>query len=225
MQLPRGTFREIRKHTTLGSVLSELERTRFTGTCSIFAGPATGTFVFQEGTCILAKFRGEPGDAGWDEMQKSAGEPFDVILSTLDETQVKLSLEFNPACKIVKTGKVTVHHQGTADRERTGKAGATRVTAPVISPAKPVAKRLVITSESPVPAVPHKVPASPVTVRVPVQKAMPDTGSSPTNPDEETIENDLDALDSMDLDHVTARIRSDCRTLVKELNLEHLMKR
>ncbi|MCK9630070.1 MAG: hypothetical protein M0R30_00350 [Methanoregula sp.] len=201
MQLPRGTFREIRKKATIGRLLSELEQTRFTGTCSIFAGPATGTFVFREGACILAKFRGKPGDAGWDEMQKSAGESFDVILSTLDETQIKLSLEFNPACKIVKGGKVPSAHPA----------------APPVAPVSPAPKRLVITAELPVPAIRHKALTSPAAPRVPVQ--------TPPVPEEETIESDLDALDSMDLDHVTARIRSDCMMLVKQLNLEHLMER
>ncbi|MDD1690660.1 MAG: hypothetical protein LUQ66_08375 [Methanoregula sp.] len=201
MQLPRGTFREIRKKATIGGVLSELEQTRFTGTCSIFAGPATGTFVFREGACILAKFRGEPGDAGWNEMKKSEGEPFDVILSTLDETQVKLSLEFNPACRIVKGEKAPVAHPAASP----------------VAPASPAPKRPVITAVSPVPAIRHKALTSPAAPRV-VAEPPPVTG-------EETIESDLDALDTMDLDHVTARIRSDCKTLVKQLNLEHLMER
>lgn len=201
MQLPRGTFREIRKKATIGGVLSELEQTRFSGTCSIFAGPATGTFVFREGACILAKFRGEPGDAGWNEMTKSAGEPFDVILSTLDETQIKLSLEFNPSCRIVKGGKAPVAHPAALP----------------VAPASPAPKRPVITTVSPVPAIRHKALTSPAAPRG-VAEPPPVTG-------EETIESDLDALDSMDLDHVTARIRSDCKTLVKQLNLEHLMER
>ena len=104
MQLPRGTFREIRKNTTVGVVLKELERTTFSGICSLSSDRGTGTLVYQSGTCILVKFHGKPGDPGWEELQRCGGE-VDAALSTLDEAQVQLSLEFNKACRLVKAGK------------------------------------------------------------------------------------------------------------------------
>ena len=59
MQLPRGTFREIRKNTTIEDVLKELERTTFSGICSLSSDQGTGTLVYHSGTCILAKFHGK----------------------------------------------------------------------------------------------------------------------------------------------------------------------
>jgi len=102
MQLPRGTFREIRKSETIGEILTELERTKFSGICSISSGSGTGTLVLKSGKCILVKFHGKSGDTGWDELQKNLFEEVDAALSSLDEAQVQLSLEFNKACRLVR---------------------------------------------------------------------------------------------------------------------------
>ena len=104
MQLPRGTFREIRKSETIGEILTELERTKFSGICSISSGSGTGTLVLKSGKCILVKFHGKSGDTGWDKLQKNLFEEVDAALSSLDEAQVQLSLEFNKACRLVRGG-------------------------------------------------------------------------------------------------------------------------
>lgn len=106
MQLPRGTFREIKKNETVGSILLEIERMKFSGICSISYGPNMGTLVFKSGKCILSKFLGKQGDAGWNELQNILDEEVDAALSSLDEAQIQLSLEFNKACKIIKVGVI-----------------------------------------------------------------------------------------------------------------------
>jgi hypothetical protein len=105
MQLPRGTFREIKKKTKFGGLLEELQQTRFTGICTISIGTANGIIVFKSGKRILAKFQNIVGDAAWHELQKIVEETVDAALSTLDEAQIQLSLEFNKPCRIVKAGK------------------------------------------------------------------------------------------------------------------------
>lgn len=227
MQLPRGTFRGIRKKVVLQDLLSELELTRFSGACGIVAGPATRSFVFREGTCILVKFHGETGDAGIRTLQHSALDAVDVILSTLDETQIKLALEFNPGCRVRK--EISFAPPGP---KATGPASAQKTV--VIHPAKPSAspagrpgKRPVISAET----VTRQPTAEPgrTTPRV---LAHPQTGGpgtakppSPAPGSEEDFEEEIDALDSMDLDLVTSRIRSDCKNLVRQLDLDHLIKR
>jgi len=227
MQLPRGTFREIRKKVRLGDLIAELERTRFTGTCGIVSGPATGSFVFLDGTCILAKFRGETGPAGWATMQQYAGDAVDVILATLDDAQIKLSLEFNAACRIRGTGAVISPHTQVRSQELTGNNPATRPFAPSMTPAGSSRGRPVITSEFPFTTSPQVIapqqPASQVIIHKREEKSNVGNTGAPPASEPEDIESEFDALDSMDLDHVTAKIRSDCRTLVKHLQLEHLM--
>lgn len=43
--------------------------------------------------------------------------------------------------------------------------------------------------------------------------------------DTSSFENDLDTFDSMDIDNVTDKIRTDCKTMIKQLHLDHLMER
>jgi hypothetical protein len=105
MQLPRGTFREIKKNTVLGALFEELQQTRFSGICSISYAKANGIIVFTSGKRILAEYGSSIGDAAWEELQNIVEERVDAALSTLDMTQVQLSLEFNKSCRMVKPGK------------------------------------------------------------------------------------------------------------------------
>lgn len=223
MQLPRGTFREIRKKVILQDLLFELKETRFTGTCGIVAGPATGSFVFQNGVCILAKFHGQAGDAGIREMQQSARDAVDVILSTLDETQVKLALEFNPGC-IILTKALPVTGTSSPPPGSTSARGSPLVhpTASGDSPTPRPGRRVLITGEVPIPkqsAGPKRIVPR-VVVHPPLQKPVTEPGEN-----DDDFESDIDALDSMDLDLVTSRIRSECKTLVRHLDLDHLLER
>ena len=208
-------------------LLAEFEDTRFTGTCGIVAGPATGSFVFQNGACILARFHGQTGDAAIREMQ-SARDAVDVIISTLDEVQVRLSLEFNPGCIVLtepapNTGNSPPGHHTAPAR-----------TGPVVHPAAPAepasprpGRRILIAGGVPVTKgdggqtqVAPRVAAH-VTPKTPEAKVPgTDTAGEP-----EDLEIEMDALDSMDLDLVTSRIRGECKTLVKHLDLDHLLDR
>ena len=228
MQLPRGTFREIRKKVILQDLLSEFEDTRFTGTCGIVAGPATGSFVFQNGACILARFHGQAGDAAIREMQQSARDAVDVIISTLDEPQIRLALEFNPACIVLTepvsdTGNHPPGHQTAPAR-----------TIPPVLPAAPAApapsrpgRRVLIAREEPLTRQDGgRTPgAPPVAARLPPEKPVQAMKAADPAAEHEDIEGEIDALDSMDLDLVTSRIRSECKTLVKQLDLDHLLDR
>ena len=78
---------------------------KFTGICSISFGQAVGTIVFKSGKRILAEYKDTLGDAASEELQKIIGEKVDASLSTLNEAQIQLSLEFNKTCLIIKGGK------------------------------------------------------------------------------------------------------------------------
>ena len=257
MQLPRGTFREIKKNETIENLLVELERTRFSGICSISSPSATGTLVFTRGKCILVKFNGKSGDAGWDELQKGVLEEVDAVLSTLDEAQLQLSLEFNKACRLVRGGKPAqqpaarpvppphrepAHHEPVKKPAPAAPAPAAPVKLPpkpAPAPAAPVPPRPAAPLKPSAPA--HQPPPKPVPQAPPAQ-AHPASRSplfqkaeeKPREPGEETaetgpgqgsFEKDIDTFDSMDLENVTDKIRNDCKTMIKQLHLEHLMER
>ena len=105
MQLPRGTFREIRKSVAVESLLNALDGEKFSGIANISSPSLTGTLVFKAGKCILVKIRNSRGDTGWDEIQKAGNEEVDAALSLLDDAQIGLALEFNKPCRILKSGK------------------------------------------------------------------------------------------------------------------------
>jgi hypothetical protein len=270
MQLPRGTFREIKKNETVESILLEIERTKFSGICSISSGSNLGTLVFKSGKCILVKFLGKSGDAGWDELQKILGDEVDAALSSLDDAQVQLSLEFNKTCKIVKAGKIGQAQQAPQSRHESPDAAHAEPikkppiashfsapTAPVKAAPKPAPSPAAPVSAAPAPRpmAPQKVPPvperKPLTIpthtthngsatkpasQIPPSPRIPAHGAeSPPGipgkespaPDQDTtsFDADIDTFDTMDLENVTDKIRNDCKTMIKQLHLEHLMER
>jgi hypothetical protein len=48
---------------------------------------------------------------------------------------------------------------------------------------------------------------------------------SGNNDETSSFENDLDTFDTMDFENVTDKIRTDCKTMIKQLHLDHLMER
>jgi hypothetical protein len=252
MQLPRGTFREIKKKTKFGGLLEELQQTRFTGICTISFGKANGIIVFKSGKRILAEFQTFAGDAAWDELQKIVEETVDTALSNFDEAQVQLSLEFNKPCRIVKAGKA-------------------ESSLPVTNPIQPQPeKKSPLTHPKPAEDVPIKndqkpgIPewaASPHSVTVKSlhppehpkktgtnhaiktahtpSAALPHQQPVPTQrPGEKEIlkdeilvqsesnssnfDKDIDTFETMDVEAITNKIRGECKKIITDLHLEHL---
>jgi len=222
MQLPRGTFREILKKRPLGSIITDLEKSSFSGICSISAVAVAGTLVFRNGRFILAKIHGKAGDAAIHEIPPLWDIPVDAALSTLDATQIKLALEFNKQYHIEKTDIIqrepshnnksadlpshVIHHHGkqpnhgnpdfhAVSRHPVGRTPDTHITPrPAVQNIKP---RKIIKEE-------------------PVQQDTEEPDS---------FENDISTIEAMNLDNTSDKIRKECKTLVRQLNLEHLMER
>ena len=244
MQLPRGTFREIRKRETIESLLLDLERSKFSGICSISSATASGTIALKGGKCILVKFQGKPGDAGWEELQKCHADEVDAALSTLDEAQIQLSLEFNKICRIVKAGKTAPELSRPVSPPS---HEPVKKPAPPVAAARPVARPAVPAPAIHRPAPPVQPPAAPEqktekgpslfqrpAMPAPPAPAAPvqqhkEKRASPVNEDagnsDSSFENDIDTFVTMDLDNVTDKIRNDCKTMIKQLHLDHLMDR
>lgn len=252
MQLPRGTFREIRKGETIGSLTQDLERSKFSGICSISSGKRSGTLVLKGGKCILAKFQGKTGDAGWEELQKDLSAETDAALSTLDEAQIQLSLEFNKNCRLIKGEKTPreLPRQSSQPVSEPVKKSAppvhmdfhTPATRQVSRPAVPI-----VPVHHPAPPIRHPespeqktertpfvaqrptMPAPPVmakpTERARENRGIPTDDGGESGDTQSSFENDIDTFDTLDLDNVTDKIRNDCKTMIKQLHLDHLMER
>lgn len=252
MQLPRGTFREIKKGETIEDLLSEFERSRFSGICNISSDAGTGTLVYKNGKCILVKFLGKSGDAGCAELQKNRNHEVDAALSSLDEAQIQLSLEFNKTCRPINIVKpldeprkpAQPSHEPVKKPAPAAQATATAPTAktpPLKPPAvslfhrpPPPAQPTSVPEPKPQRAVPSNqrpaMPAPPAAQQPPAQKAeAPDRSLNEVKPDVQSqsssFEDDVDTFDTMDFDNVTDKIRNDCKTMIKQLHLEHLMER
>jgi hypothetical protein len=235
MQLPRGTFREIKKNQNTGDLLKELERVRFSGICSISYRDDVSTLVLKSGRCILAEYDTVKGDAALEGLLHAiADRNIDAALSTLDEAQIQLSLEFNNAEQIKKIGRALPAFQKPVHQpvnpahriiiKKTGLTPGTNFSPSGEKLSTPAARLPKIKAGS------QTAPKNPLndppvlniaaTAPVPEERKIPARDTTPTG-----SESDLDLLDSMNLDQMTDKIRDDCRTVVKQLHLDHLMDR
>lgn len=252
MQLPRGTFREIKKYVTIERLLADIEHAKFSGIANISSDTLTGTLVFKSGKCILVKFQNKPGDPGWDELQRLAKMEVDVALSSLDEAQIQLALEFNKSSRLVKAGKSapSTPNQKPVHAVEPPKFPAQRKIAvpqkpqpvppagnrlhrmlvPPAAPSVPETKPAAVQSPPPYPSMNLRPPA-PVPQASRAQdyrREEPEQPAAEEQPEESgatSFDDDIDTFDSMDLDNVTDKIRTDCQTMIKQLHLEHLMER
>ncbi len=250
MQLPRGTFRYIKKDMKLEGILEELQLSKFSGICTISSGSAQGTLVFKSGKRILAEFRNLAGDAAWDEFQKIAGEKVDTSVSTMDDTQIELSLEFNKFCRIGKGGKLEPSPLSSAktDHPMIKKSPPVSPGDVFATPPKSLQKPRIQEKPAKRPSVTFKalhIPDPPrisgntfpppadhkPAVTISQQPPEQDTGEKKRLEDEErhladiesrNFESDIDAIETMDVDIITSKIRGECKTLIKQLSLEHL---
>jgi len=256
MQLPRGTFRYIKKDTKFGGILDELQLMKFSGICTISFGSAHGSLVFKSGKRILAEFRNITGDAAWDEFQKIAGEKVDASVSTMDDTQIELSLEFNKSCRIGKGGKPEQSPLSPAKTDSTlvKKSPPASPGVALVTPIKSLQKHHIQEKPAVRPSVtfetlhipdpsktqgnkfPSPPPASNLSATTPHQtpefsqgtgekKKLDDEAQHPADIESKNFESDIDTIETMDVDIITSKIRGECKTLIKQLRLEHLTER
>jgi hypothetical protein len=252
MQLPRGTFLNIKRSTKVGDLLAELQDMKFTGICSISFGLVNGTAVFKSGKRILAQYKDILGDAAWDELQKITGEKVDASLSTLSEAQIQLSLEFNKTCLIVKGGKTenTPLHEIPAPSQHTirksplnipkqaqiatsksyQKQGIPEATAAhrlvTVEPVRASELPKIISdthlkkaAHKPLPSIQQK---SQIYSQISEVKKPEDTAILQVDSDSSSFDKDIETFETMDVDAITNKIRGECKTLIKQLHLEHL---
>lgn len=224
MQLPRGTFHSIKKKIYLWSLLDEMEKTRFTGFCLTSLGTETFTLVLNSGDYILAEYDKLEGDPAWQKIQKLLDMKVDASLTTLNAVQLQLAREFNPHAKLpsfirkspakqVKIGLTSpesghgavmpgLPEHGALLHHKEGKG---------VSPS---------TDTLPAGVGPGRKPPLITNMEVPCEQQPADTGmdDSGTN-----IERDLKALDNMDLDEMSKKIRESCKITIEHLDLDYLI--
>jgi hypothetical protein len=230
MQLPRGTFRSIRKNVNVGEILSELASSRFTGIGTLSSAGVAGTLVFKNGVCILAKMQDRYGDPAWDTVLSQQDLITDIALSDLDHAQLQLAIDFNKKARL-SPSRQGVPKPAAAPPQAPSpappaSAGAGRTVPPpkARAPARKEPKEREFIKTTPV--VPVQVPVPPGPERAADLPAQPRRGSAPAAqpvpPAPTPAEEDLDTFEDMDLDEVAQKIRKDCKIILKQLQLDHL---
>lgn len=254
MQLPRGTFRYIKKNTKLGSILEDLQLTKFTGICTISSVSVQGSIVFKSGKRILAEYRHICGDAAWDEFQKIYGDNVDASVSNLDDTQIELSLEFNKSCRTGKGGKSdqTLHPPTKIEPADVKKSPIVLPGDKMVTPIRniqkpnipekpllsgsvtfealhiketPKTQRSNISHGTVDPALTIKPQSSDISKELTEKKRVADEIRCEEDNDSKNFESDIEAIETMDVDIITSKIRGECKTIIKQLRLDHLTER
>lgn len=229
MEIPRGTFREIRKGEVAGVLVAALVRERFTGSCTIAGRDASGCLVFDAGRCILAEYGTGAGDAAFDAVCRLSSPGIDAALSVLTHAQIHLCMEFNQTARVRGNGSLEDPKSRPAvlptKRPETGPASGKPAVNHVLPDQSLVLPKPGRTA-SPGAGLGHKAiaphPAS--SHKKPVIRVIPvvagERGMHARDDD-----SDLAALDSLNVEKMTDQIRTECRTIVRHLDLDYLMDR
>jgi len=239
MQLPRGTFQGIKKDIGWADLLEELQGMRFTGSVNIEADKTVANLVFRKGKMILSEFGPDRGDAALERLVGLTDRKIDASLSEMTDPQLSLALEFNPESRIqntsrpvitvVKEDEIKIQPAGPAElREVSHRRTApeTKLPVPPVSSSNP--SEVISLVEAIEGGHLRNEPDRTATIPVPILSGEIDPKTNQVqdpdeNEDNESIARDLRALDAMDLDGMSDKIRSNCRLMVEKLNLGHLI--
>jgi hypothetical protein len=228
MQLPRGTFNSIKKNILLHALLEEIESQKFSGYCTVTSGDTTFSIVFKSGMYMLADYEKNEGEAAWNQIRDRMDQQVDAALTSLTNQQLELCVEFNE--------HAVIPHDARRKPQQQVKPAAT-----VQAQQKPVTRQVYPNTVAPKPHAAGSVRSAYVdapdepkpkgTGRLSQGKA-PEPAAAQISPEFVTesdggsnIDRDLDALEAMDLEEMTKKIRDNCKITVERLHLEHLLKK
>jgi hypothetical protein len=213
MQLPRGSFHSIKRGIVLHSLLDEMEKSGFSGYCTISYDAVSCTLVLHSGNYVLAEYGRTEGDAAWLKIRDLMTKKVDASLTNLSDPQLKLCLEFNAQAELLEP-VTRVRHQ------------------PPVKPVLPnVRSEALVGQESR-----HAKPAerrgksSGIAVQATAKAAIKPQESIRNqrpveNEETEIFNRDIGTLDDLNLDEMTRKIRENCMVTVEKLHLEHLIQK
>jgi hypothetical protein len=212
MQIPRGTFRVLKRGCSLPALIQELRASAFNGFCRIALRSGSITLVFEQGTIRLAKYDALEGDAALERIFQSGLVTVDAVLHDLSPVQLDMAMEFSPS-SIVKTGMEGI---STDQQDRHGISGNNYGTSPDLRKTG-LKKELPDQGSRSDHAALHNIFA---------EKPVAESGipSIQTSEDDTSLlSRELDALDDMDIESMTAKFRANYRLMMERLELEHLI--
>jgi hypothetical protein len=204
MQLPRGTFRELKKGIPIESLLQGLREEFFSGYCRIANREVSASLVLEHGVVVLAESGESRGDAALADISRLGAAGVDAVLHSLNTTELQLSREFNPSAKVKNILEPTSHN-------------------------RPVSDTTASTSPEPVEMVEGNGPSSPHTATSDVTgSTMMMDGTRPQEHVQRTsgsslLLQDLESLDLMEIEIIAEKFKENCRQIIEKLDLEYLL--
>jgi hypothetical protein len=224
------------KGERLGDLLKKLGSNQFSGVCSIVCEGHTIEIVLERGRISLASCDNLPGDDAMNVIGGLMERPFDASISDLTPVQIKLSREFNEKCIIGRSssGKGSIPPQQPTQDVNVPTAGETPLQKPeykskTVIPTPPHQRKTqdqVAFQVQPEKSGRASLPKDSTMTPGISSEALFETGEENINSSEGgyTLDDlDLKALDSMDLDVMSRKIRDNCKLIVERLRLGYLV--
>ncbi|MDD1720100.1 MAG: hypothetical protein LUQ25_08585 [Methanoregulaceae archaeon] len=178
----------------MSELLENLGKTAFSGSCTFTLEGHAGSVVTKDGRVVLATLGHKSGNTAVEEILAHSDREIDAALSLLSPAQLKLATEFNQNARVTEPAGGKKH---------------TRERKPHPEEERPIGQ----------PPGSHKT-AGEMRGQKPAQDVQP-------GPAEDgmpgTAVSDLDALDSIDLESMTEKIRDNCRNTIRQLHLDYLL--
>jgi hypothetical protein len=225
MQLPRGTFRALKKGVSIRQLLHEMKSSEFTGFCIISRVRVPVTLVLKNGRVLLATYNDLAGEDAWKAILSIMSEEGEAELSDLTDAQIQLSIEFNSRA-VVREGDIQLQRESVPLLEKNEIAQEKKPKIPVRQRSTARVKQ-----DTPIPEIINKdhIPVEGLSaLDEPEHASLSHEVASAradeaTNEDEEAVYQDLKVLDEMDLESMSEKIRANCQVMIKKLNLDHLL--
>ena len=207
MQIPVTTLRLVKKETSLAGLLAAIGSADCSGHCVITLDERTCSLVVRDGICVLAEMIPLQGDEALQAIRRFGDRTVDVAIHNLTPGQILRAIEIN-----------TVSRTAAAVAEPApGEAPVTVI--------KPVGLRGGANRSVKVTTVSHEETKAPASSR---------TVQPPSGPDSTAVRNSLQkkigggdvSLDRLSFESIKGlrnSFRSDAASLLRELNLEHLI--
>jgi len=212
MQIPRGTFRALKRGCDLHTLIQELKDTAFSGYCRISPGSGSITLVFEKGKIRLAEYDTLEGDVALERLFQSGPVTVDAVLHDLSDAQLDLAVEFSPLSVVKSERKRTLPAQQGGpgvSKSHHGTPPDYRNTGPLQEIPDPGSR--------PVHEGPHHVIAEKPMVKSEISRIqIPDDEAS-------LLSRELDALEAMDIENMAAKFRANCRLMMERLELDYLI--
>jgi hypothetical protein len=213
MQIPRGTFRTLKRGCNLFTLIQELHDSAFNGFCKSVHGSSSITLVFKNGNIHLAEYDALEGDAALERLFQNGTITVDAVLHDLSSVQLDLAVEFNPS-SVVKSERIGI---SAVQQGGHGTIGDNHGISPnhlrtdVKKEQPDHRSRLVHTTPHNIPREQHRAKSG-----IPIAHTTDDDDAS-------LLSRELDALVAMDIESMAAKFRADYRLMMQRLELEHLI--